>query len=357
MATERRPYRLSNIVIAILFAVGLGLLGMMIAQVGIHGLQTGFHALGPWLLPYLMLESVVQAVHTGGWVACLPARQLPLPYWRFLLIRLAGNSIDEVTPTAAIGGEVAKVLLLEPWMRYDQATAMVVIDKASITLAKMGFLTLGVWYTTQRIVLPLAMQWSVSLTVGLISLVLASFVAFQRYGALSKVVQGLQRLGMAQQLLQRLSLYVAPLDSQLKDYYTRHGWRYLCSLLLHFSAYAFEIVKIYILLRCLLRDQAPGLAEAAMITVLITALDQMFFFVPARLGTLEGSRFLVLSSLGIGQIYGLAFGLIARLEKLVWSGIGLLVYALCSRSTLPVRGWHFRVRQRARPADRQGPRS
>jgi uncharacterized protein (TIRG00374 family) len=338
MDTERRPNRVSNIVIATLFVAGLGLLGLMIAQVGIHGIQEGFHALGPWLLPYLMLEAGVQVLHTCGWAACFPGGRLPLPYWRLLLIRLAGSSIDEVTPTAAVGGEVAKVLLLEPWMRYDQATATVVIDKASISLAKMGFLILGVLYTTRHIALPPAVKWSVSLTVGLISLGLAGFVAFQRYGALSKMVRGLQGLGIARQRLQRLNQYVAPLDAQLKVYYTQHGWSYLSSLLWHFSAYTFEIVKIYILLRCLLRDNAPGLAEASMITVLVMALDQMFFFVPARLGTLEGSRFLVLSSLGIGQIYGLVFGLIARLEKLLWSGIGLLVYALCTRGMLRPRG-------------------
>ena len=61
-----------------------------------------------------------------------------------------------------------------------------------------------------------------------------------------------------------------------------------------------------------------------MVAMAVAALDQMFFLVPARLGTLEGARVLVLSAVGIPQVFGLTFGLIARLESLFWNGIGLL---------------------------------
>ena len=101
--------------------------------------------------------------------------------------------------------------------------------------------------------------------------------------------------------------------------------------MLHFIAFTFDGVKIYVLLRLLLKDEVPSFPGALMIAVTVAALDQMFFFVPGRLGTLEGVRFAVLSALGIAQLYGLAFGLIARIEQLVWSGLGLLAYALCTR--------------------------
>ena len=70
-----------------------------------------------------------------------------------------------------------------------------------------------------------------------------------------------------------------------------------------------------------------------MAAVVVAALDQMFFLVPARLGTLEGVRVLVLSTVGITHAVGLTFGLIARLDNLFWNGIGLLTYALCTRQT------------------------
>ena len=42
----------------------------------------------------------------------------------------------------------------------------------------------------------------------------------------------------------------------------------------------------------------PGWFEALMVAMAVAALDQMFFLVPARLGTLEGARVLVLSASG-----------------------------------------------------------
>ena len=74
-----------------------------------------------------------------------------------------------------------------------------------------------------------------------------------------------------------------------------------------------------------------------MVAMAVAALDQLFFLVPARLGTLEGTRLLVLSAVGIAQVFGLAFGLIARLEGLFWNGIGLLIYALGTRRTFLAR--------------------
>jgi len=103
-------------------------------------------------------------------------------------------------------------------------------------------------------------------------------------------------------------------------------------LSLHFGAFAFSNVQNFLALRLLLGANAPGLAEAIMVTIAVAALDQVFFFVPGGLGTFEGVRFTILSTLGVPQVYGLAFGLMARLEGLVWNGLGLLAYAWYTRT-------------------------
>jgi uncharacterized membrane protein YbhN (UPF0104 family) len=117
-------------------------------------------------------------------------------------------------------------------------------------------------------------------------------------------------------------------------YYTTHPWRFGCSLLLHFVAFAFDDFHTVLMLYCLLGDSVLKFPNAVMAVITVTALDQVFFFVPGRLGTLEGIRFTVLSALGVTPVYALAFGLLVRLESLFWNGLGLLAYALCTRSSL-----------------------
>jgi uncharacterized protein (TIRG00374 family) len=326
--------QISKLLVGLFFLAGAVLLGGMIWQVGMAGFRTSLQALGFWVGPFVLLETIPICLHTAGWAACFQNKRHRIRLWQLYLVRLAGSAINQVTPTATIGGEVVKVLLLKPSLPREQAAASVVIDKASISLAQILYLALGTLYLTGRLPLPEELRLGLSLTLGLISLGLVGFVASQRYGLLSRLVHGLGCLKIGQGRLQRLSQRLIPLDTHLIAYYTTRPWRFVGSIAWHFLAFAFDGAKTYILLRFLLRDNAPGFAHAVMVAVAVNALDQMFFFVPARLGTLEGIRFTVLSALGVAQVYGLAFGLVSRLDTLFWNGLGLLAYALCTHLPL-----------------------
>ena len=170
-----------------------------------------------------------------------------------------------------------------------------VIDKASITLAQTCYLAIGLLYAMGH--LPLLQR----VAMGLESHhqhVLLGLLGFIASAALRTPVTTrlpLSRLQLAQAKLQQLSQRLAPLDAQLRGYYTAHPWRFGGSLLLHFVGFIAAGSKTYVLLRLLLGTQAPGWSEAMLVAVVVAALDQMFFLVPARLGTLEGTRVLVLS--------------------------------------------------------------
>jgi uncharacterized protein (TIRG00374 family) len=323
--------RLSKAITALCFLGGFALFGGMVYRVGLSGLLESLRILGPWLLPYVLLRVLPIFLHTAAWAACFSGQRLPLPLWQLALVRQAGNTINQLTPTADLGGEVTKALLLEPVMPREQAMAAVVIEKGGTTLAKMAYLALGTVYLTHYLPLSTELKVSLVLVIGLISLGLIGFIAFQRYGLLSRLVQQLKCLQIGLATLECLSHRLARMDEELVAYYTRHPWRFVRSLGLHFVGYTFDVVKTYILLCLLLGEQAPGLPETAMVTVAVAALDQLFFFVPGRVGTFEGARFVVLSALGVTHVYGLAFGIVARVEQLAWSVFGMLSYALIRR--------------------------
>jgi len=326
--------RISHLLVYVFLLAGLLLLGGMIWQVGITDLLTSFAAVGWWLVPWVLLETVPVVLHTAGWAACFHKSHQTVSFWRLFIVRLAGSAINQVTPTATIGGEVVKVLLLESTLPRAQATATVVIDKASFTLAQTCHLALGTLYLTGRLPLPGAVQLGLGLTIGLIALGLVGFVAVQRYGLLSKFLDCLSGCNIGRARLDRWRQHLIPLEACLAAYYIAHPWRFGASLGLHFGAFAFSNIQNFLALHLLLGANAPGLAEAIMVTITVAALDQVFFFVPGGLGTFEGARFTILSTLGVAQVSGLAFGLMARLEGLVWNGFGLLAYAWYTRT------WH-----------------
>jgi uncharacterized protein (TIRG00374 family) len=330
--------RISHLLVYVLLLAGLILLGGMVWQVGITDLLTSFRAVGWWIVPWVLLEIVPVVLHTAGWAACFHKSAQAVAFWRLFVVRLAGSAINQVTPTAAIGGEFVKVLLLEATLPRAQATAAVIIDKASFTLAQVLHLALGTLYLTGHLPLPAAVQLGLGFSVGLITLGVAGFIAAQRYGLLSRGISWLSGFNSGRIRLERWRQQLLPLEASLAAYYIAHPWRFGMSLGLHFGAFAFSNVQNFLALRLLLGTSAPGWTEAIMATITVAALDQVFFFVPGGLGTFEGIRFTILSTLGVAQVYGLAFGLMARLESLVWNGFGLLAYAWYTHTW---RGLHY----------------
>jgi len=324
--------RISHLLVYVFLLAGLLLLGGMVWQVGITDLLTSFGVVGWWIVPWVLLEIVPVVLHTAGWAACFSRHGQAVSFGRLFIVRLAGSAINQVTPTAMIGGEVVKVLLLESTLPRALATATVMIDKASFTLAQICHLVLGTLYLTGHLPLPTAVQLGLGLTIGLITVGLVGFVAVQRYGLLSKLLGWLSGFNRGRARLERWRQHLIPLEASMATYYSAHPWRFGASMGLHFGAFAFSNIQTFLLLRLLLGANAPGLTEAIMVTITVAALDQVFFFVPARLGTFEGVRFTILSSLGVAQVAGLAFGLMARLESLVWNGFGLLAYVWYTRT-------------------------
>src|ERR1700704_6151166 len=91
---------------------GLAILCSLMWQVGLVELRISVQALGFWLVPFLLLDSVSLWLHTVGWRACFRPGQHSLQLWQLGVLRLAGSAVNWVTPFAGIGGEVVKVLLL-----------------------------------------------------------------------------------------------------------------------------------------------------------------------------------------------------------------------------------------------------
>jgi hypothetical protein len=96
--------RLAPRLVAIGWLAGLGVLGGMVWHVGLTDLLQSVSVVGWWLGPWVMLESVPVVLHTAGWVACFPPRHPTVAFWPLALVRLAGSAINQVTPTATLGG-------------------------------------------------------------------------------------------------------------------------------------------------------------------------------------------------------------------------------------------------------------
>jgi hypothetical protein len=91
------------------------------------------------------------------------------------------------------------------------------------------------------------------------------------------------------------------------------------------AAWQLGAVETYLILRLLGRP--VGFAQAFAIEILAAAIEGLFFFVPAKMGTQEGGRVVIFLSMGLTPAVGFALGFLRRLRELAWAAVGFVILA------------------------------
>src|SRR5207253_955874 len=111
-----RSRRASLVRTAASVALGLGLLGFLIYHADVDAIHDHMGELG-WTAPLVLLPWVfVVCTDALGWrCAVPPSAAARVPFASLVLVRMAGEAINSVTPTAAVGGEPVKAHMLRRW--------------------------------------------------------------------------------------------------------------------------------------------------------------------------------------------------------------------------------------------------
>src|SRR5687767_4026928 len=91
---------------------GLALFAWYISRVGLEPVWRALLSLGPWAPLVLIPYFVVYNVDCLAWAQTLPHAARKIRFLTFLRIRWCGESLNNLVPSAHVGGETLKVLLL-----------------------------------------------------------------------------------------------------------------------------------------------------------------------------------------------------------------------------------------------------
>ena len=134
--------------------VGIGLLGFLVWEVGVSEILGYVRRIG-WFAPLLLLPSIgIAWCDAKGWACALPTSvRLPhIPLWRLSLARLAGEAVNNLTPTANLGGEPVKVYMLRAHgLPAEAGLASVVVAKTALTVSQIVFILLGIPFFLYRL--------------------------------------------------------------------------------------------------------------------------------------------------------------------------------------------------------------
>ncbi len=313
-----------------LVVAGVALLLALVRSIGAERLAAELRRLGAAFFGVVALELLLDGCNTLGWRRLLPTR---VPLWRLYWIRAAGTAVNQLTPTATLGGEIVKALLLRPRVPAGEAAASIVAAKLSFAIAQMLLVLCGLAAVLARLDGQPTLRAGLVLATALTCAGVGGFLLLQRRGALSGPLGALARRGFAGEWMRRLHARAADVDERLAALHREQPGAFAASIAWHFVAQLVGTMQLWFILRAL--AVPAGFITCLALEAFALVIDSALFFVPARIGVQEGGRVLVFTALGLSAATGLAVALVVRLDQLVVAAAGLLAYAYLSSTTAP----------------------
>ena len=314
-----------NLFKKIIFVVAASLFVWIIARSGPMLIWRQIASLNWRILAVIFAYLIVYFFDTMGWRLAF-RREVKLPdLWRFFLARQAGEALNYTTPSAYIGGEPVKAIVLNK--RYGvnivDGLASVVIAKTTLFLSKVAFLLIGVALALKFLRLESLVATGILWTfIGVLGLFII-FLFLQRKGLFMlglRIARKFKLSGMLEDKQARLE----EIDRTIGDFYLKDRLRLFGSFAFHLIGWIAGSIEVYIILYFL--GVPVDWIRAFVIEVFMKTANSAFFFVPAAIGVQEGAGYAVLAALGIGGEIGVALSIIKRIREISWAGFGLFVY-------------------------------
>jgi uncharacterized protein (TIRG00374 family) len=305
--------------------LGSVLLIILIWKIGLDALWRDLCRLGWGLVVFVLMEGLVDVFHTVGWRYCLSGPYRSLPFFHLFGIRLAGSSINYVTPTADLGGEVIKGTLLSLIHRGPEAATGVIIGKLSYALSQLLFVVVGSIFILLKLDLPAAGSAAMFIASALLGAGIAGFAIVQKHGKLGVLARWLVAHNVGGDTMRKAAHQMTQVDQALRLFYQERPGDLPLSMLWHIIGMTCSIIKTWYFL-FLLAD--GSFYSAAGIWFLGTWFNLLTFPIPMGIGVQEGSRVIAFKALGFDSPLGLTYGIALRLEQIFWACAGLLIYAV-----------------------------
>ncbi len=272
----------------------------------------------------ICMNGTAKFLHAVGWRFCLVGPHKDLPFSQVLMIRMAGFSVNQLTPTATVGGDVSMGALLAMARPGTEAVTSALIGKLSHVLAQLIFAVGGSVVILYGLSLPEG-GW-VALITGscLLGSGVLAFLFAQQYGKFGALLRWMVAHGLGGKALQNASQQISQIDEEMKRYYQSSYPQFVLSVFWNVLALACGILQTWFFFHFL--NLHPSFLVVSAVWFLATWFEIVSFAIPSNFGVLEGTSVLTLKIAGFSSSLGLAYGIALRIGQLFWSAVGLLCY-------------------------------
>jgi uncharacterized protein (TIRG00374 family) len=315
---DKKTWR--NILVGVSLLVGLVLFFFVILKnKGIFQLLGRIEYI--YLVPFAVFSLIIFLLHVMRWKYILESHGIKLRFPKLFLAALAGYAVSYVTPSAQVGGEPVKALLIKSQkVKFHVALSSVIIDKyveltSNVLMGIVGFVIL-IFHAT--------ISSNGFLVIGL-TLSLSAVVLYAFY---YRTVSGRPFVSLIFNVLrfrklEKLKQNVVNSEKLMTKFWKHKGKAQLIAFFFSFAAFFAMFFEYYYLMK------AFGFESTFIQIFLVCTVVAVAYIipVPAALGALEIGQTNLFAVLSYDPLIGLGLSLIIRLRDSIYTALGF-VYIL-----------------------------
>lgn len=310
----------------ILLGVALCFLIAMVKRIGwaepvLYIRQVGLYA--PLVLVPYGVSTLLSAL---AWRVLLIGNGTHPSLGRLFLLRLGGESLNQLTPTASLGGEPFKAFLLHAdGVLWTEAVASLIIQKGLLVLSLVLYILASIALIPFVLSGGHLSMFGLLLGASVLGGLGVAFVVVQISKPWNLLARILKRFGFSPALIKGREAEFDNLDSLLAEFYHAHPERILAAFILFFLGWVTLSAEVFLIF--VLMGHPLGWGASLCLDGLAMLFTSMGFMIPVSLGVQDGGNVFLSLGFNLGATLGAAFSIIRRLREAFWLALGLMVVA------------------------------
>jgi uncharacterized membrane protein YbhN (UPF0104 family) len=318
MSNNKRQFKLR----IISGALGFLLFVILIYRVGFRVIVDNFSKIGAWFFVTCLIALAWIFLQSLAWAIVQSAFQ-PVPFLTLFRAKVMADGLNTLLPTANMGGEAARALIIKKHSPLREGIPGIVFDKTLEYLASLFYLGAGLFLSIIYLKIPERLKISAlvvlaTTAVGITILVILQFKGvFNILRKLAKVFpKGRKWFREEEEVLRQF-------DSNMRLLFSHSKFKTLTAWLLHVISRLLGALEIYVILKVM--GIPVSIIKVIFISVFVVIVNTAFFIIPGQWGTAEGANMLAAATVGYPVSAGLSVGVVRRARKIFFAAITVIL--------------------------------
>jgi putative ABC transport system permease protein len=310
---------------AIAFLLGAGLLVYVIRKVGVQAIFVALARVGFGFFFVVAINGLRHVLRTIAMSISVPPEHRRFTFFQAFAARLGGESMSFLTFAGPLLGEATKVAMLRKRVPLVHGVPALVVDNLlynlSVVLVIFGGACLMLFAYP---VPPVAREvLFIIATLAFLGLIAAALASRRRVTLLTKIIDGLARLGFRPRFLRTRRHHIYRIELTVYGFYKRRTAAFFSMIGLDLAAHVASVLEVYLTLRML--GLTANVSAAYIIESLTKVINFAFAFVPGTIGVYETGNGIILRTLGYTTAIGVALAIVRKAAIVFWTVIGVII--------------------------------